>query len=524
MDRSSRVPSHIVVPTYKNRMEELDGYPRTTEQEKEVDERVGEDDVHETPQLADTTMEGQLMHPPAEKAAAADTQDESSQESTEASFAGTNPEEGLLLLGQMTQSSQQSQAFHQQQQFYPPGPSITQQWEQATNLQNNPALRMEAWRANQFAHPPPGPYGTIGYQNSPSLPPLRQQAVAAPAPYVGGTHEAALPPSDPNKRKKNKKATAKKSTKKPTSSGTAGKGTQYTEEELLHIATLFEDHLPIGKISFRKVETLYNQAFPKRTRTASNLKRRFRTMVDEKMPTGDPDMPDHIRIAKRAHYKTIEKANASHGLSSDEEEPGENDDEAEEEEDDSGEQAGDSPAAVSAGASISTAGASGTKKKKKKAKNTKTRGSGSSSEQLLNAMLLNQEERRLREESRARKEDRAARRNQEFFMQVFSTAVTAFTTAFGGAAAAPHTPVAAPPRPAGTLQIDSEDEDGDTTDTLSSVSSSDSLHLKRDKLRQTAHRQRRAKNAKKKSASASKKRKRGSGGDTTSSSDDSDSD
>jgi predicted small lipoprotein YifL len=154
MDRSSRVPSHIVVPTYKNRMEELDGYPRTTEQEKEVDERVGEDDVHETPQLADTTMEGQLMHPPAEKAAAADTQDESSQESTEASFAGTNPEEGLLLLGQMTQSSQQSQAFHQQQQFYPPGPSMTQQWEQATNLQNNPALRMEAWRANQFAHPP----------------------------------------------------------------------------------------------------------------------------------------------------------------------------------------------------------------------------------------------------------------------------------------------------------------------------------------------------------------------------------
>jgi hypothetical protein len=101
-DRSSRVPSHIVVPA-------LERYPRTPTTEEDEGELVGREEVDETPQLADT-VDAQLMRPPADKA----------------------------------------------------------------------------------------------------------------APYVGGTHEAALPPSDPNKKKK--KALAKKSAKKPTSSGTAGKG------------------------------------------------------------------------------------------------------------------------------------------------------------------------------------------------------------------------------------------------------------------------------------------------------------
>jgi len=438
--------------------------------------------------------------------------------------AGSTMESNAMMLGQMTQSQQSQQqaappyaSMMQQYHHYQPqqhhlaagGMGMTQQWELYTNPTGNPALRRDAYLAKSRELQ----QGLVGVA---TMPP--------PAPYVGGTHELALPPLDPNRnesddsddssvkirkkpaKKKKKKATTKKT--KDTSKNEAGKGTAYTKDELVTLAELMEEILPIGKISFQRIADRYNEAFPTRTRTLDNLRRKYQTMVNNKTPTGNPDMPEHIQIAKRAHYKTIEKANSSHALSSDEEEDEENEDDAEEEaEDEEQEAAAEEEEEEALTTAASTGGSAGTKKKnppKTPSSNRKkgrrggsrsgsttasSRGGGSSTDQLMDIMLLNQEDCRMIEEERAQKEERAARRSQEMWMQMFSTAVGALTAAFSGGAAT------AMPAVATHRLEDSSDEDGnnsDTTDTLSSVQSMDSAPHKRSKLRQLARRKRRA--------------------------------
>jgi hypothetical protein len=76
--------------------------------------------------------------------------------------------------------------------------------------------------------------GMLGNNRVPFLPPF------------GGTHEANIPPEDPNKKKTNAKKTPKKKPKK--SDGKAGKGTAYTKAELWFLMDKIKEVLPIGKL------------------------------------------------------------------------------------------------------------------------------------------------------------------------------------------------------------------------------------------------------------------------------------
>ena len=496
MARRLAVPEYVVVPgSEEERTESTDGEERSKTRTKP---QLGEEE----------TMECQMQ------AKALSDEEEEAQEMN-------------LMLGQMTQLSQAGQqpppvpparmaapaaSLPPMYQPHANMVGLTQQWEYAVNPHGtNPAMRRDAYHASQQAG--------VFLGNSTSA-----VTVPAPSPYVGGNIEANLPPSDLNKKRPKKKK-KKTSPPKKANDSEAGKGAAYTTEEMMELASIMEEILPIGKISFQRVEDRYNAVFPTRTRTADNLRRKFKNLVDCKKPTGSSDMPDHVRIAKRANYKIIDKSYASNGLASDDEEEVLGSDEEEEEEGADEEQEGEVEveASSSAGQSSEVArgdpgGSSivssatpgknsvlGTRNKKSDSSRTKKTGKGrgkggqSSTGDLIEMMVWNQEERRLRDEARARSEDHRARRNQEMMMQMFSTAVTAFTSAFTGAATVSGDTFRTPPV-RGSLNESSDDDSSssDSSDTLSSVSSADSPHQKREKSRQKAKRKARRGNKKRK--------------------------
>ena len=62
--------------------------------------------------------------------------------------------------------------------------------------------------------------------------------------------------------------------------------------------------------------------FPDRNRTAESLKHKFQEMARAKIPTGDPECPRHIRIAKWAYYWIVKATDGSTGEGSDDWEGG----------------------------------------------------------------------------------------------------------------------------------------------------------------------------------------------------------
>jgi hypothetical protein len=95
---------------------------------------------------------------------------------------------------------------------------------------------------------------------------------------------------------------------------------RYTSDEKLFLANLILEHLPIGKEAWNIVVSCYNDQFPDRQRNKDNLQRQYNFFSNKKMPTGDPNMPDYVRIMKKAKYKIIDKSNMATCESEDEEE------------------------------------------------------------------------------------------------------------------------------------------------------------------------------------------------------------
>jgi hypothetical protein len=199
-----------------------------------------------------------------------------------------------------------------------------------------------------------------------------------------------------------------------------------------------EDVQPIGNAAWVRVENEYNRLNPTRTRNIDGLRRKYNWVKDSKIPTGDPNCPEHIRTAKRAHWKIVGKAEITTAMS----------DEDDEElgpalEEDDGMQ---KPSAKPSAGDSDDAGSSPQEQKKRKAKKSpafanRKKGSASTkaSSDIMEIFMIQRSE---AQERRERLEAQQMQNNQ-LMMQMFSSAVAAFASALSPTTPTPGVPVAA---------------------------------------------------------------------------------
>jgi hypothetical protein len=91
------------------------------------------------------------------------------------------------------------------------------------------------------------------------------------------------------------------------------RGFKFTTRELESLAEVVADIIPMPNTDWDTVWEAHNESFLDLNRTSDSLKRKFQEMARTKIPTGDPNCPRHIRVAKRAYYKLIKATDGSTG-------------------------------------------------------------------------------------------------------------------------------------------------------------------------------------------------------------------
>jgi hypothetical protein len=82
---------------------------------------------------------------------------------------------------------------------------------------------------------------------------------------------------------------------------TKGKrGLAFTAPERKSLAETVDEIVPISHTDWDNIRDQHNENLPEQNRTTDSFRRKFQWMAKLKMPTGDPNMPRHIRVAKRA--------------------------------------------------------------------------------------------------------------------------------------------------------------------------------------------------------------------------------
>ena len=85
----------------------------------------------------------------------------------------------------------------------------------------------------------------------------------------------------------------------------------YRQPELLHLFGIMLEILPIGPNEWQRVVDLHGEQYPGRDK--DSIVRKFTALHRRKIPTGDPNMPPEIRLAKRIKYGIGDKAELADG-------------------------------------------------------------------------------------------------------------------------------------------------------------------------------------------------------------------
>ena len=91
------------------------------------------------------------------------------------------------------------------------------------------------------------------------------------------------------------------------------RGNKWREDKLLFLLNIMSDILPIGPTEWEQVLDSHSVHFP--GRDVNGLRRKYTTLHRKKIPTGDPNMPDAVRMAKRCKYRIADKAELCDGSS-----------------------------------------------------------------------------------------------------------------------------------------------------------------------------------------------------------------
>ncbi|KAH9446208.1 hypothetical protein Pst134EB_024026 [Puccinia striiformis f. sp. tritici] len=129
-------------------------------------------------------------------------------------------------------------------------------------------------------------------RTAPNNQPTPQQAQPTP--------QQAAPPPDPNPNDNQNQRRGRQA-------GSQG----YSEEDSMALCDAVKHVLPLGSNDWERVRELYSQYtdhHQRNQRDAEPLKTKFRTMVNAKKPTGDPNIKESIRYAKRVSNMIKERA------------------------------------------------------------------------------------------------------------------------------------------------------------------------------------------------------------------------
>ena len=80
----------------------------------------------------------------------------------------------------------------------------------------------------------------------------------------------------------------------------------YTTEENMYFLGIMADILPIGPYEWERVVTQHSIAFP--GRDATSLRRKYTSLYRKQIPTGDPNCPEDVKLAKRVMRDIGERA------------------------------------------------------------------------------------------------------------------------------------------------------------------------------------------------------------------------
>jgi hypothetical protein len=89
-----------------------------------------------------------------------------------------------------------------------------------------------------------------------------------------------------------------------------GSGPRFLPTELQHLNEAILFYLPLGPEEWERVTEMHHEKYPHFNRCSNSLKRKFKEMYSQTVPTGDPECPEHIRTAKRIHRQILERSDA----------------------------------------------------------------------------------------------------------------------------------------------------------------------------------------------------------------------
>ena len=160
----------------------------------------------------------------------------------------------------------------------------------------------------------------------PGIPPMDDQSLQQP-PLQPPAPEA---PAETPKQQRNKGKANLKEKAKSKSSGTkivkGGGASQYTKAETMILLEAVREYEPIGQIAWKSVANAFNrQVTEERERDSRSLRNKFNSLVSAKEPTGDPNIPQPILMAKEINQKITvaadmvdaEEMESEHGTESD---------------------------------------------------------------------------------------------------------------------------------------------------------------------------------------------------------------
>lgn len=118
---------------------------------------------------------------------------------------------------------------------------------------------------------------------------LQRRSQAAPFPVPPVANNNAKPKAKSNAKKKDPKL--------------AGKGPNFTKAEIMSLLETLEDKLPVGPDKWRIVAAVHHETNGWPLREYSSLRKKFQKLVKEAshLPTGESDMPEQLREARRVH-------------------------------------------------------------------------------------------------------------------------------------------------------------------------------------------------------------------------------
>ncbi len=84
---------------------------------------------------------------------------------------------------------------------------------------------------------------------------------------------------------------------------------------MVSLLEVIEAIIPIGNPDWDKILNKHEHAsrYPTKDCTAESLKHKFQELACTKIPTGDPNMPPHIRKAKHIYYRIVQATDRSTG-------------------------------------------------------------------------------------------------------------------------------------------------------------------------------------------------------------------